>query len=118
MLPGGANRGAAYVPSPIVAGDYLLVVADNGVATCFDSGSGDELWRERLAGGHSASPVLADGIVYYFSDRGEATLIRPGDEFEVVARNSLDEPISASPAISQGQIFIRTHQALYCVGKR
>lgn len=111
-------KGAAYVPSPIVAGDYLLVVADSGVATCFDAESGDPLWRERLAGGHSASPVLADGIVYFFSDRGEATLIRPGDEFEVVAKNQIGEAISSSPAISQGQIFIRTHEALYCIGKK
>ena len=51
-------------------------------------------------------------------DRGEATLVRPGDEYEVVAKNRLGEPISSSPAISQGQIFVRTHQALYCIGKK
>lgn len=111
-------RGASYVPSPILAGEYLLVVSDGGIATCFDAKSGDELWRERLAGDQSSSPVLADGIVYFFSDRGEATLVRPGDEFEVVANNRLDEPISSSPAISQGQIFVRTHEALYCIGKK
>jgi len=111
------NRGAAYVPSPILAGKYLLVVADSGVATCFDAGSGEVHWTKRLAGRQSASPVLADGIVYFFSDRGEATLVRPGDEFEVVAKNSLEEPVSSSPAISQGRIFVRTHQALYCIGK-
>ncbi len=112
------NKGAAYVPSPIIAGDFLLVADDGGVATCFDAESGDPLWRERLAGGQSGSPVLADGIVYYFSDRGEATLVRPGDDFEVVAKNQLGESISASPAISHGQIFIRTHQALYCIGRK
>ncbi len=111
------NRGAAYVPSPIIAGKYLLVVADSGVATCFDARSGEVRWTKRLAGKQSASPVLADGIVYFFSDRGEATLVRPGDEFELVARNSLGEQISSSPAISRGQIFVRSHQALYCIGK-
>jgi len=111
-------QGAAYVPSPIVAGDFLLVVSDGGIATCFDASSGAPLWRERLAGTQSASPVLADGIVYCFSDRGEATLIRPGEEFDVVATNRLEEPISSSPAISQGQIFVRTHEALYCIGKK
>ena len=111
-------RGAAYVPSPIVAGKYLLVVADGGFISCFDAKSGKRHWRERLGGGHSASPVLADGIVYCLSDRGVATLIRPGEQFEVVAENRLDEPVSASPAISQGQIFVRSHQALYCIGKR
>lgn len=111
-------RGAAYVPSPIVADKYLLVVSDGGVATCFDTRSGEPLWKERLAGAQSSSPVLADGIVYFFSDRGEATLVRPGEEFEELARNRLEEPISSSPAISQGQIFVRTHQALYCIGKK
>ena len=74
------NRGAAYVPSPILAGKYLLIVADSGVATCFDANSGKNHWTKRLAGKQSASPVLADGIVYFFSDRGDATLVRPGDE--------------------------------------
>lgn len=112
------NRGAAYVPSPILASDYLLVVADSGIANCFNAKSGDVLWQERLGRGQSASPVVADGIVYFFSKRGVATLVRPGDEFEVVAKNSLDEDISSSPAISQGQIFVRTHEALYCIGKK
>lgn len=112
------NRGAAYVPSPLVDGDHLLVVADSGVATCFDAKSGRRHWRERLNGAHSSSPVLADGIVYCLSDQGVATLIRLGDQFEVVAENDLGEPISASPAISQGQIYIRSHQTLYCIGKR
>ena len=111
-------RGAAYVPSPIVAGDYLLVVGDNGIANCFDAKSGESVWQERLGRGQSSSPVVADGIVYFFSKRGEATLVRPGKEFAEVAKNSLDEPISSSPAISQGQIFIRTHEALYCIGKK
>lgn len=112
------NRGAAYVPSPILASEYLLVVADSGIATCFHAKSGDVLWQERLGRGQSASPVVADGIVYFFSKRGVATLVRPGDEFEVVAKNSLDEDISSSPAISQGQIFVRTHEALYCIGEK
>ena len=111
-------QGAAYVPSPIVVGKYLLVVGDGGIASCFDATSGKRHWKERLGGGHSSSPIVADGIVYCFSDRGEATLIRLGEEFEVVARNKLGEPVSGSPAISQGQLFIRTRQALYCVGKR
>ena len=112
------NRGASYVPSPIVDGKYLLVLADSGVATCFDAKSGDRHWRERLDGGHSPSPVLANGIAYCMSDQGVVTLLRLGEQVEVVAKNDLGEPISASPAISQGQLFIRTHQALYCIGKK
>ena len=111
------NRGAAYVPSPIVSGNHLLVVADSGVAICFDAKTGDRHWRERLDGGHSPSPVLANGIVYCFSDQGVATVFRLGDTFELIAKNDLAESVSSSPAISQGQLFIRTHQALYCIGK-
>lgn len=112
------NRGAAYVPSPIVAGNHLLVVADSGVATCFDAKSGERHWRERLPGGHSPSPVQADGMVYCLSDQGVASVIRLGDQFELVAKNDLGEPVSASPAISQGQLFIRSHEALYCIGTK
>ena len=91
---------------------------DCGIASCFDAKSGERHWRERLPGAQSSSPVLADGRVYCFSDRGEATLFRLGEQFEILAENDLGEPVSASPAISQGQLFIRTHQALYCIGKR
>ncbi|MEN9022048.1 MAG: PQQ-binding-like beta-propeller repeat protein [Verrucomicrobiales bacterium] len=111
------NRGAAYVPSPIVSGNHLLVVADSGVAICFDAKTGDRHWRERLGGGHSPSPVLANGIVYCVSDQGVAAVFRLGDTFELIAKNDLAESVSSSPAISQGQLFIRTHQALYCIGK-
>ena len=111
------NRGAAYVPSPIVSGNHLLVVADSGVAICFDAKTGNRHWRERLDGGHSPSPVLANGIVYCVSDQGVATVFRLGDTFELIAKNDLAESVSSSPAISQGQLFIRTHQALYCIGK-
>ena len=111
------NNGAAYVPSPIVSGNHLLIVADSGVAHCFDAKSGKRLWRERLGSGHSPSPVLANGVVYCLSDQGEATVFRLGDQFELISKNDLGEPVSASPAISQGQLFLRSHKALYCIGK-
>ncbi len=112
------NRGAAYVPSPIFAGPYLLVVADSGIASCFNAKTGKRHWMERLPGGHSPSTVSADGLVYFTSDRGVTTIVRPGKMFNIIARNELGEQISASPAISQGQIFLRTHQHLYCIGSK
>jgi hypothetical protein len=111
------TRGAAYVPSPIIAGPYLLVVADSGIASCFDAKSGERHWQERLPSGHSPSPVSANGLVYFTSDRGVTSIVRPGKTFVVIARNELGEPVSASPAISRGQLFIRTHNHLYCIGK-
>lgn len=112
------TRGAAYVPSPIISGRYLLMVADSGIASCFEARTGKRHWMERLPGGHSPSPVSADGLVYFVSDRGVATVIRPSETFAVIAKNELGDPVSASPAISQGQIFLRTHQHLYCIGSK
>lgn len=112
------TRGAAYVPSPIISGRYLLMVADSGIASCFEARTGKRHWMERLPGGHSPSPVSADGLVYFVSDRGVATVIRPSETFAVIAKNELGEPVSASPAISQGQIFLRTHRHLYCIGSK
>jgi outer membrane protein assembly factor BamB len=112
-----ASRGAAYVPSPIVEGQHLLVVSDSGIASCFNAGDGKRLWMERLGGGHSASTVSTGGLVYFVSDRGVTTILRPGPKFDVIARNDLGEKISASPAISQGHIFLRTDNNLFCIGK-
>ena len=117
-VPWRTIQGAAYVTSPVVSDELLLVVSDGGIASCFDAKSGERYWRERLAGAQSSSPVVADGVVYCISDRGEATLFRLEDSFEVIAKNDLGEAVSASPAISQGQLFIRTHEALYCIGKK
>jgi outer membrane protein assembly factor BamB len=112
------TRGAAYVPSPIISGRYLLMVADSGIASCFEARTGKRHWMERLPGGHSPSPISADGLVYFVSDRGVTTIIRPSETFAVIGKNELGEPVSASPAISQGQIFLRTHQHLYCIGSK
>ncbi len=111
------ERGAAYVPSPVVSGKYLVVVADNGIASCFDSASGERQWMARVGPRFSASLVAADGLVYLTSDRGVTTVIKPGPALEKVAENDLGEFVSSSPAVSQGQIFIRGHENLYCIGK-
>ena len=112
------NRGAAYVPSPIVEGKYFLVVSDRGIASCFEAANGERLWMERLKGGHSASTISAGGLVYFISDKGETTIVRPGPKFDVVARNQLGERCSASPAISGGRLYIRGHQHLFAIEDR
>jgi len=113
-----AKRGAAYVPSPIIVGKYFLVVSDSGIASCFRAADGERLWMERLGGGHSASTVAADGLAYFVSDHGVTTVLRPAAKFEVVAKNPLGQKISASPAISQGQLFLRGHRHLFCIGTK
>jgi len=110
------NRGASYVPSPIIEGPYLVVVSDAGIGSCFEAASGDRLWMERLGGGHSASMVSAGGNVYVLSDEGVMTVIRPGPKYNVVAKNKLGERCSASPAISGGRLYVRGEKHLYAIG--
>ena len=110
------NRGAAYVPSPIVEGDYFLVVSDSGVAHCFEAKTGELKWQERV-GSHHASLLSANGHVYLLADDGVTRVVKPGHRFELIAQNELGEACFASPALSQGQIFLKAEQHLYCIGR-
>ena len=114
------QKGCSYVPSPIASPDgrYFLVVSDNGVASLFEATSGRRHWMERLGTHFSASLVSAEGLVHFLSDEGVTTIVRPGPKLQVVAVNELGEECYASPAISQGQIFLRGEEHLYCVGKK
>ena len=112
------DKDCSYVPSPIAEGKYFLVVSDTGVATCYDGKTGKAYWRQRLDGRHSASLVSAEGLVYFTSDKGETTVVRPGPEFKLMATNKLNEKADASPAISNGKLYIRTWEHLYCIENR
>ncbi len=112
------RKGASYVPSPIAAGDYFLVVSDGGVASCFEADSGKPAWVERLGTHYSSSLVSAGGLVYFTSDEGHTTIVRPGPKLDVVAENKLGEYCYASPAISSGRIYFRGEQHLYAIGEK
>lgn len=109
--------GAPYVPSMIVAGDYLLTVNNSGTAFCYEAASGKVFWREKL-GRHHASPVLVNGLVFFINDDGQVNVIKPGKVFELVARYELGEPCYASPAISDGRVFVRGFKHLFCFGPK
>jgi len=111
------NKGVAYVPSPIVEGGYFLIVSDSGVAHCFDAKSGEILWEERLRE-HHASLSSAEGRVYFINDFGILRSVKPGKAYELVAESELKEKVFASPALSEGQMFIRGEKSLICLGKR
>lgn len=111
------NKGAPYVPSLIVAGDYLLSVNTPGVAFCYEAATGNVLWQEKLGRTH-ASPVLVNGLVFFINDNGEINVIKPGPQFERVAKYELGEPCYASPALSDGQVFLRGFKHLYCLGQK
>jgi outer membrane protein assembly factor BamB len=105
----------SYVPSPISAGDYFLVVSDPGYGNCLEAASGRLAWQEKL-GEHHASLVSAQGLVYFLSDEGVTTVVRPGPSFDRVARNEIGERCFASPAISGGRLYVRGDQHLFCIG--
>jgi outer membrane protein assembly factor BamB len=108
------------VPTPVTDGKYFYVVDDRGVAWCLDAKTGQAIWGpQRIKSGtYSSSPVLADGKIYITNEDGLTTVLRAGPKFEVIAENDLNDYCLSSPAISDGQIFIRTAQNLYCIGKR
>lgn len=111
------NKGVAYVPSPIIEGSHFLIVSDSGVAHCFDAKSGAIEWEERLRE-HHASLTSAEGRVYFINDFGILRTVQPDKSYKLVAESELKEKVFASPAMSEGQIFIRTDKSLVCLGKR
>jgi outer membrane protein assembly factor BamB len=107
------KRGVSLTPSPLLVGDELYMVSDNGIASCIDAKTGAPHWQVRLGGNHSASPIYADGRIYFLSEEGESVVIAPGKEFKELARNQLDGPTLASMAVSGGSIFVRSQTHLY-----
>ncbi len=109
------TKGCSYVPSPVAIGPYFIVVADNGVASCLVAKTGERLWMERLKGGHSASLLTGNGLVYFLSDHGVMTVVKPGPEFKVVAENVVGEDTFATPAFSDGRLYLRGVKHLFCI---
>jgi len=107
------KRGAPLTPSPLLVGGELYMITDNGIATCVDAATGKEHWKARIGGNHSASPVYADGRIYFLSEEGESVVIAPGKEFKVLAKSELNGETLASMAVSGGSIFIRSRTHLY-----
>jgi len=110
------SRGAPLTPSPLLVGDELYVVSDNGIASCVDAASGAPRWQVRLGGTYSASPLFAGGRIYFPSEDGRTTVIVPGREFIRAATNTLDGALLASIAVSDGSLFVRSDTHLYRLG--
>ncbi len=111
------RRGVSLTPSPLAVGTELYLVSDNGIATCVDARTGAEHWRMRLGGNYSASPIYADGRIYFLNEEGESVVIAPGKQFQRLATNHLDGPTLASMAVSAGSIFVRSRSHLYRIAE-
>jgi len=102
------KRGVPNKPSILLLDDLIYMIGDAGIASCIDARSGEQVWQHRIGGEYSASPVYADGLLWFFSEEGKTTVLKPGRVFEQVAENRLDEGFLASPAIV-GKLRTRTH---------
>lgn len=112
------ERGAPYSSSPVVLGELLYAVKNGGILTCLRARTGELVYQSRLPAGGSyfASLVASEGKIYTLSERGETCVIEEGAEMKILATNSLGERCMASPAVSRGQIFIRSDEHLFCIG--
>ena len=106
-------------PSLLLIDDLLYMVSSVGIASCVEAKSGHLIWQQRIGGAYSASPIYADGHIYFFNHEGTATVVQPGRKYTVLAVNKLDgEDLMASPAVAGKALFLRTRTDLYRIEKR
>ena len=118
-VPWKYEKGTAYVPSPILYGDYLYLTTDRGILTCIDAKTGEvkyEGGRIPIPATFTASPVAFEGKILMTSEDGDTFIVKAGPKHEILGTNSVGEPVYASPAIADGRIFIRGEKNLSCIG--
>src|SRR4030095_5777764 len=104
------KRGGPYIPTPVIYGDQLYVLRNEGVFSAYKMATGEQIYQKRLGGSggsFSASPVAAGRKIYFTNEDGDVFLIKAGPEYQELAKNSLGEVMMASPAISDGLIIFR-----------
>ena len=110
----------SYMPTPIAYRGLLYVIGNSGVFDCFELKTGKAVYRQRIAhrgSGFSASPVAADGRIYFSSEDGDIFVVKAGREFELIAKNSVGENLMATPALSDGAMLVRARDHLYSIGR-
>ena len=114
------GRGS-YMPTPLIYKGILYVLANSGAFDAYNLKTGDELYRQRLpqvGDGFSASPVAADGKIYLSNEDGDILVVVAGDKFAHIATNSLGELLMATPALSEGVMYVRTAQSVFAIGRK
>jgi outer membrane protein assembly factor BamB len=105
------------VPTPVVAGDLLFLWHDRGYVSCYDVSSGERHFLERVGGNFHSSPVRIGDRIFCASREGEMVVLAADREFKVLARNALDEPCHATPAVAHNRLYVRTESTLLCIGE-
>jgi len=123
MLPKEAaawsvDKGVPSRPSLLLVGDLLFMISDDGLMTCLDAKTGAVQWSERQNGAYTASPIVANGLIYLANQTGKTIVVKASRKFEPVAVNELKDGCMASPAVSGDAIVLRTKTHLYCIGKK
>ncbi len=111
------TRGLGARVSPLLVGDHLYLITDDGIAQCVSANSGEQVWRQRIGGAFCASPLYVDGRIHFFDQTGTTTIIAPGDTFQQLAQNKLGDGCMGSPAIAGKAMFLRSKSHLYRVEK-
>ncbi len=115
------TKGGPYMPTPIVYRDHLYICSNAGIVTCYEAKTGKQVYKERLdaQGGFTASPVAADGYLYFTSEESGVFVVKAGPKFALVTINSMDtgEACLATPAISDAMLFVRTQHYLFGIGR-
>ncbi|MCP9495283.1 MAG: PQQ-like beta-propeller repeat protein [Pyrinomonadaceae bacterium MAG19_C2-C3] len=115
------KRGGTYMPTPIAYGDYLYTCGNNGVITCYNARTGESIYQKRIAdrgGAFTASPVAADGKLYFTSEDGEIFVVKAGAQHELLATNQMGEVLMATPAISEGMLIVRGQHHVFGIGEQ
>ena len=121
MVWNARRKGGRDLPSPVVVGDFVMISSMSGILSAYDAKTGETWYSERLDAPISASPLVANGLVYFQAENGEVIVVKPGKTLDIVARNSVgadsDEIFRATLAPIRGQLFSRSGNAVYCIGK-
>jgi hypothetical protein len=119
FLAWSKKKGGPYLPTPIVYGDYFYACSNSGIVTCYEAKTGKEIYKERLPGrgGYTASPVAADGRLYFTSEESGVRVVQAGPKFRLLASNPMGDVCLSTPAICDGMIFVRTVHDLYGIGR-
>ena len=103
------------IPTPVIVDNRMYMVHDRGMVTCLDIQTGKPVWKEKLSGNFNSSPVYAGGNIYFINVKGECTIIKPGDEFQIVAENNIGETVKTLPVFVRERMILRTEKNLFLI---